>query len=130
MARTARFLSEAAEKAFRAKLTHQQHVMFEFATAMADVETAVELTKAAASGKSALLSAQARLWAGDVAMSVPVRLLTALVGSGAIEAGDQVALRMTVSGTHRGEGLGISPTGKPIRIVGVTIGRYRDGLLV
>jgi steroid delta-isomerase-like uncharacterized protein len=48
----------------------------------------------------------------------------------AIEAGDQVALRMTVSGTHRGEGLGIPPTGNAIRIAGVTIGRYRDGLLV
>lgn len=48
----------------------------------------------------------------------------------AIEAGDQVALRMTVTGTHRGEGLGVPPTGRAIRITGITVGRYRDGLLV
>lgn len=93
VARAARFLSEAAEKAFRAKLTHQQHVMFEFATAMTDVETAVELTKAAARKKDALLAAQSRLWAGEVAMGVPVRLLTALVGSGAIAAEDLAKLK-------------------------------------
>lgn len=87
-ARAARFLSEAANRAFRAKLTHQQHIVFEFATAMADVETAAALSRAAARKGGALLAAQARLWAGEVAMTVPTRLLTALVASDAFEAAD------------------------------------------
>ena len=92
-AHAARFLSDATTRAFRAKLTHQQHVVFEFATAMADVETAVVLAKAAARKGDKLLAAQARLWAGEVAMSVPVRLLTALVGSGALDAEDLAHLK-------------------------------------
>ena len=50
VARAARFLSEATIVAFRAKLTHQQHAVFEFATAMTEVETAVALARAAAAG--------------------------------------------------------------------------------
>src|SRR5512136_1708313 len=38
VARAARFLADAAQSAFKAKLMRQQHVSFEFATAMADVE--------------------------------------------------------------------------------------------
>ena len=48
IARAARFLSEASITAFRAKLTHQQHAVFEFATAMTEVETAVAFARAAA----------------------------------------------------------------------------------
>lgn len=92
-ARAARFLSEAAVRAFRAKLTHQQHIVFEFATSMADVETAIALVRAAANRGGDLLQAQARLWAGEVAMTVPTRLLTALVASDTLEAADLDALK-------------------------------------
>jgi len=89
-ARAARFLSEAANRAFRAKLTHQQHAVFEFATAMADVETAVALARAAARTHDPLLAAQSRVWSSEVAMSVPVRLLTVFVAAGVLDS-DEVA---------------------------------------
>lgn len=93
IARAARFLAEAATRAFRAKLTHAQHAVFEFATAMADVETAVALARAAARSTNALQAAQSRVWAGEVALSVPVRLLTVFEGSGALDDGELKALR-------------------------------------
>ena len=93
VARTARFLSEATNRAFRAKLTHQQHAVFEFATAMADVETAVALAKAAARAGDPLLSAQSRVWAREVAMSVPVRLMTVAIAAGALASDELDALR-------------------------------------
>ena len=88
VARTARFLSEATVAAFRAKLTHQQHAVFEFATAMADVETAVALSRAAARADNPLLKAQARVWASDVALSVPARLLKVVAAAGTIPPAD------------------------------------------
>jgi alkylation response protein AidB-like acyl-CoA dehydrogenase len=75
VATTARFLSTAAELLFREKLTKQQHALFECAMAMTEVETAVELVRAAGAGGDALKRAQARVWASDVALSVPTRLL-------------------------------------------------------
>jgi alkylation response protein AidB-like acyl-CoA dehydrogenase len=86
VARAARFLAEAAQSAFRAKLMRQQHVSFEFATSMTEVETAVALSRAAAKKDDALLKAQARVWGAQVAISVPTRILTALSGSGALAA--------------------------------------------
>jgi len=77
-ARAARFLAEAAQVAFRAKLVRQQHVAFEFATAMTEVETAIALTRAAAQKNDDLLKAQARLWAAQVAVSAPSRVLSAI----------------------------------------------------
>jgi hypothetical protein len=87
-ARAARFLAEAAQMAFKAKLVRQQHIAFEFATAMTDVETAVALTRAAAAKNSPLLKAQARLWASQVALGVPTRILAAVSASGLVGAGD------------------------------------------
>jgi alkylation response protein AidB-like acyl-CoA dehydrogenase len=81
VARAARFLADAARTAFRAKLVRQQHVAFEFATAMADVETAVALARAAARRDDELLRAQSRLWACQVALAVPTRLLSVLSAS-------------------------------------------------
>jgi alkylation response protein AidB-like acyl-CoA dehydrogenase len=83
-AKAARFLAEAAQSAFKAKLMRQQHVSFEFATAMADVETAVALSRAAAKKDDELLRAQARLWGAQVAMAVPTRILSALSASSSL----------------------------------------------
>jgi steroid delta-isomerase-like uncharacterized protein len=41
--------------------------------------------------------------------------------------GDLVASRWTVRGTHRGELMGIAPTGKEIELRGITIHRFAEG---
>ena len=71
----ARFLSTAIDLSYREKLIKQQHALFEIATSMAEVETAIALVRAAASRNDALLKAQARVWASDVALAVSTRLL-------------------------------------------------------
>jgi len=80
-ARAARFLADAALTAWRAKLVRQQHIAFEFGMAMADVETAVALARTAGEKKEELLQAQSRIWACQVALAVPTRLLAALSAS-------------------------------------------------
>lgn len=55
---------------------------------MAEVETAIALSRAAASTNDALLKAQARVWASDVALSVPIRLLK-LFGASDVLAPDE-----------------------------------------
>lgn len=42
-------------------------------------------------------------------------------------AGDYVATRFTVRGTHDGELMGAAPTGREITFTGITISRHRDG---
>lgn len=42
-------------------------------------------------------------------------------------AGDKVAVRVTISGTHRGEFLGNAPSGKPISYKSHEIYRFTDG---
>jgi hypothetical protein len=93
VARAARFLADATQTAFRAKLVRQQHVAFEFALAMADVETAVALSRAASRKSDPLLEAESRLWARQVALSVPVRLLSVLSASNGLAAEDLDRLR-------------------------------------
>jgi len=83
-ARAARFLSTALDLVFHKKLARQQHALFECATAIAELETAVELVRAAARG-DALRQAQARVCASDVALSVPTRLLKLFTASGVLE---------------------------------------------
>jgi steroid delta-isomerase-like uncharacterized protein len=41
--------------------------------------------------------------------------------------GDTVAVRATLTGTHRGEFLGVAPTGKPVTIQVLSMGRLVDG---
>jgi hypothetical protein len=82
VARAARFLADAAQVAFRARLVRQQHVAFEFATAMTEVEPAVALARLAARRHDDLMKAQSRLWASQVAMSVPSRVLAAMSAAG------------------------------------------------
>jgi alkylation response protein AidB-like acyl-CoA dehydrogenase len=77
----ARFLALAVDIAYREKLIRQQHALFEIATSMAEVETAIALVRAAASTNDRLLKAQSRVWASEVALSVPVRLLKLVKGS-------------------------------------------------
>ena len=47
-----------------------------------------------------------------------------------IAEGEWVATQITARGTHRGEWLGIRPTGKEVEYTGVNIDRVKDGLIV
>ena len=44
-----------------------------------------------------------------------------------IAEGDQVVTRWTVTGTHKGDLFGMSPTGKQATITGITIDRFSGG---
>jgi steroid delta-isomerase-like uncharacterized protein len=44
--------------------------------------------------------------------------------------GAQVVIRCVVTGTHTGDGLGVPPTRRPVRITGMAWGRWREGKLV
>ena len=44
-----------------------------------------------------------------------------------IAEGEKVVSRFTMTGTHRGEFLGIHPTGKSVKVWGVVIDAVRDG---
>ncbi|MFO7691917.1 MAG: acyl-CoA dehydrogenase family protein [Vicinamibacterales bacterium] len=92
-ARAARFLADAAQVAFRAKLVRQQHVAFEFASAMVDVETAVALARASSQKNDDLMKAQSRLWASQVTLGVPARVLAALSAAGGVSADDMARLQ-------------------------------------
>jgi steroid delta-isomerase-like uncharacterized protein len=41
--------------------------------------------------------------------------------------GDRVAARVTITGTHQGELMGIPPTGKRVEVSSIDIIRYEDG---
>jgi steroid delta-isomerase-like uncharacterized protein len=47
-----------------------------------------------------------------------------------IEEGDQVTTRWTCRGTHQGPFLNVPPTGKQVKMTGVTVFRIADGKLV
>ena len=47
-----------------------------------------------------------------------------------VDAGDKVLVRWTVSGTHRGLFLGLSPTGKSTSVKGLSVMTFRDGRIV
>jgi predicted ester cyclase len=47
-----------------------------------------------------------------------------------IAEGDWVVTQITARGTHRGEWLGIRPTGKAVQFTGVNINRIENGLIV
>jgi steroid delta-isomerase-like uncharacterized protein len=44
--------------------------------------------------------------------------------------GDRMAMRWTARGTHTGDLMGIPPTGKPMVVSGVTLGRSAGGRIV
>jgi predicted ester cyclase len=41
--------------------------------------------------------------------------------------GDKAAVRYTMTATHKGEFMGIAPTGKNVTITGISITRFEDG---
>lgn len=47
-----------------------------------------------------------------------------------IAEGDKVVGRTTVTGTHRGEFMGVPPTGKPVTYNEIFIFRFADGRVV
>lgn len=47
-----------------------------------------------------------------------------------VPAGETVALRWTMTGTHRGTAFGIKPTGRQVELPAVEINRFEDGKLV
>jgi hypothetical protein len=44
-----------------------------------------------------------------------------------IAEGDEVAVRLSVSGTHRGEMMGMAPTGKGVTASGIEVFRFQNG---
>ena len=44
--------------------------------------------------------------------------------------GDKVAARCTVTGTHKGEGVGLAATDRRVEFTGMTIARVKDGKIV
>ena len=46
-----------------------------------------------------------------------------------IAEGDKVSTRITMTGTHRGDFLGLPETGKRVHIQGVVLSRLQDGLI-
>jgi steroid delta-isomerase-like uncharacterized protein len=49
---------------------------------------------------------------------------------GTVSDGDQVVVRWTATGTHRGEGLGMPPSGRTVFIRGMTWIRYANGKMM
>ena len=47
-----------------------------------------------------------------------------------IAEGDKVVNRLTIRGTHQGDLMGISPTGKQISVTGIVISRFDHGKIV
>jgi alkylation response protein AidB-like acyl-CoA dehydrogenase len=82
VARAGRFLSDASVFVFKNKLSREQHAMFEMAWAMAELELAVALCKKAAKSDNPLLLAQSRIWAAEVTVSVPLRMLKLFSAAG------------------------------------------------
>jgi predicted ester cyclase len=44
--------------------------------------------------------------------------------------GDKVIVRLTLQGTHHGEGFGIAHTHKPIRLAGIVMAQFAGGQIV
>jgi steroid delta-isomerase-like uncharacterized protein len=44
--------------------------------------------------------------------------------------GDKVATRVVLQGTHQGEGLGVKPAGRRVRIAGIVLVQFADGRII
>ncbi len=47
-----------------------------------------------------------------------------------VSEGDRIAARCTVTGTHRGEGIGVAPTNKSIEFTGLVLIKVKDGKFI
>jgi steroid delta-isomerase-like uncharacterized protein len=47
-----------------------------------------------------------------------------------VNGGDKVVISVTLTGTHEGDLMGISPTGKSVEIHGMILSRFEDGKIV
>ncbi len=47
-----------------------------------------------------------------------------------IRQGEYLATRWVIAGTHAGKTLGIAPTGKPVRLAGMSVERLKDGKVI
>jgi len=47
-----------------------------------------------------------------------------------VNGGDKVVISITLTGTHEGDLMGISPTGRPVNIGGMILSRFQDGKIV
>lgn len=90
VAKTARLLAVALDRVFHEKLAKQQYALFECATSIVELEIAVALVRAAGISADELLKAQARVWASEIAVSVPVRFAKLFTAAG-LHAADFVA---------------------------------------
>jgi steroid delta-isomerase-like uncharacterized protein len=66
-------------------------------------------------------------WAGFMALFATAFPDGKIVVDDAISEGDMVASRWTMTGTHRGDFLGVPPTGRPIAMKGIDFSRVVDG---
>jgi steroid delta-isomerase-like uncharacterized protein len=48
----------------------------------------------------------------------------------AFEEGNKIAMRLTITGTHTGEGLGFPPTNKPISVSGMVMSELQNGQII
>jgi alkylation response protein AidB-like acyl-CoA dehydrogenase len=74
VAKTAKLMSKALDLLFHQKLGRQQWALFECATSIVELETAVALVRSAGISGNPLLEAQSRVWGSDIALSVATRL--------------------------------------------------------
>ena len=47
-----------------------------------------------------------------------------------VNGGDKVVISVTLTGTHEGDLMGISPTGKPVKINGMILSHFQGGKIV
>jgi predicted ester cyclase len=47
-----------------------------------------------------------------------------------IQEGDKTVVRLTATGTHTGNAMGVAPTGKRIRMTGMIMIRWKDGKII
>ena len=47
-----------------------------------------------------------------------------------VNGGDKVVISVTLTGTNEGDLMGISPTGKPVKINGMILSHFQDGKIV
>ncbi len=85
------------------------------------------LHDAAVSGKQTISLLEFKAQARALRAAVPnIRFDVDVV----VDNGAYGAARITVRGTHTGEGLGIPPTGRAFCVSGIVMGRFRDGRIV